>query len=384
MDLQKFEKLLDSALDQFKAQGDQIESLSKQVKSLEEHVERTVLLAKAREEVEAPVIRGVKGYGFNDTDKAAKFCQFAHAALNRDTNAAVFKDLQEGVDEDGGFLVPEEFRPTLIRLIEVFGVARRWATIIPMSRQEMTFPRLTGNVSVFWINEGKSIDETQPKFGELRLVAKKLAALVPVTGELLEDSTVAIANLLATLFAEQIAAEEDRVAFGGDAIGAGDPFTGVLYEAGVVQVPLPAGNTSISDLTADDMADATAALRSSAQSGARWWMHRTIWNIVRKLKTADGYYIIQQPIGNMPALLWGFPVELVEQMPAITDDGADLPFIAFGNLSHFYIGDRRRMTMAQSQHVAFAQDKVFLRVIQREAMQVAIPDAFSVIRTAAV
>ena len=74
---------------------------------------------------------------------------------------------------------------------------------------------------------------------------------------------------------------------------------------------------------------------------------------------------------------------LVEQMPGITEDASDTPFIIFGNLSHLYIGDRRRMTMAQSQHVGFTSDKIFLRVIQREAIQVAIPDAFAVIRTAA-
>lgn len=376
--LKKFEGLLNDALGKFGEQGASLEEL----KTAIEHIERTVTLMKSRQD-EVTVNPETNRPGFGDVATAGKFCEFAHAALTKDMGAQVIKDLNEGTDEDGGFLVPEEFRPTLIRLVEVFGVARRWATIIPMARHEMTFPRLTGNVQVFWINEGKPITQTQPKFGELRLVAKKLAALVPVTGELLEDSTIAIANLLATLFAEQIAAEEDRVAFRGDAVGLGDPFTGVLNQPGVVQVPMGAGDTSFNDVDADDLADATAALRSSAQSGARWWMHRTVWNVVRKIKTVDGEYIVQMPTGASPALMWGFPLTLVEQMPGITEDAPDTPFIIFGNLSHLYIGDRRRMTMAQSQHVGFTSDKIFLRVIQREAIQVAIPDAFAVIRTAA-
>jgi HK97 family phage major capsid protein len=376
--MKKFEDLLTDALGKFSEQGASLDEL----KTAVEHIERTVTLMKSRQD-ELAINRESNRPGFSDAETAGKFCEFAHAALTKDMNAAVIKDLNEGTDEDGGFLVPEEFRPTLIRLVEVFGVARQWATIIPMARHEMVFPRLTGNVQVFWINEGKPINQVQPKFGELRLVAKKLAALVPVTGELLEDSTIAIANLLATLFAEQIAAEEDRVAFRGDAVGLGDPFTGVLNQPGVVQVPLGAGDTSFNDVDADDLADATAALRSSAQSGARWWMHRTVWNIIRKIKTVDGEYIVQMPTGPMPAMLWGFPLTLVEQMPGITEDASDTPFIIFGNLSHLYIGDRRRMTMAQSQHVGFTSDKIFLRVIQREAIQVAIPDAFAVIRTAA-
>jgi hypothetical protein len=41
------------------------------------------------------------------------------------------------------------------------------------------------------------------------------------------------------------------------------------------------------------------------------------------------------------------------------------------------------MSVARSQHVGFAQDKIYLRVIQREAMGAAIPEAFAVIKTAA-
>lgn len=375
--IQKFETLLNKALEQFDQQGATVTELRTAV----EHIERTVILLRSQQQdlkFGAPARPG-----FQDNETAGKFVDFAKAAFFKQEDAVVVKDLSEGVDEDGGFLVPEEFRATLIRLIETFGVARRWATTIPMARQELTLPRLTGTVTVYWVGEGRTIPNTQPKFGELRLVAKKLAALVPVTGELLEDSTIAIANLLATLFAEQIAAEEDRVAFQGDAVADGDPFTGVLNQPGVVQVVLAATNTAFTDVDADDLADATAALRQSAQSGARWWMHRTIWNIIRKIRTSDGEYIVQQPTGPAPATIWGFPAVLVEQMPQVTDSAADTPFIVFGNLMHYYIGDRRRMSMAQSQHVGFAQDKVFLRALERIAMQTAIPDAFSVIRTAA-
>ena len=377
--IKKFEELLNKALERFEQQGATIQEL----KAAVEHVERTAIMMRARQDQLR--FSESRRPGFDDVETASRFVEFAKAAFLKDddANQVLVKDMQERVDEDGGFLVPEEFRPTLIRLVETFGVARQWATIIPMSRQELTLPRLTGNVSVFWVGEGKTIPQTQPKFGELRLVAKKLAALVPVTGELLEDSTIAIANLLATLFAEQIAGEEDRVAFQGDAVGAGDPFTGVLNQSGTVQVVLASGKTSFNDVDADDLADATAALRQSAQAGARWWMHRTIWNVIRKIRTTDGEYIVQQPSGPAPATVWNFPATFVEQMPTISDSAADTPFIIFGNFSHYYIGDRQRMTMAQSTHVGFTQDKTFLRTIERVAMQTAIPDAFSVIRTAA-
>lgn len=378
--LEKFEELLSEALDKFKANGATIEEL----KSTVETVQRTVTFMKAQSDARVET----NDPGFNDPEMAARFIEFAKAAWFDDKSAiaaiAEKQGMNETNDPDGGFLVPAEFRPTLVRLVEVFGLARRFATVIPMRRLEMEIPKLTQSVAVFWIDEGQQITETRPQFGNVKLVAKKLAALVPVTGELMEDSTIPIANLIATLFAEQIAFEEDRVVLTGDVAGAGDPFNGVLGDPGTTLVVMGAGLTAFTDVTADDLADMTTAITRSASTGARFYMHRTVWNVVRKLKsTVDGHYIYAQPSGGVPGTIWGFPYELTDVMPAITDSAADTPFIIFGNLRHVYIGDRRRMTMAQSTHVGFTTDQIFLRVIQRTAVTVALPEAFAVLKTAA-
>lgn len=65
-------------------------------------------------------------------------------------------------------------------------------------------------------------------------------------------------------------------------------------------------------------------------------------------------------------MIWGYPYTLCELMPTISASGAGKPMIFFGNLQHYYIGDRQQMTVARSEHVGFAQDKTFLRVLQRE------------------
>lgn len=378
---EEFKTLLNEAIDQFKSQGTEIETLKGTVETLTKAV--TLMKAQTPQSPKTPSVRLQDRYGFQDEDEAKRFCQFANACFleNRET----LKELSTDSDPDGGFTIPEEFRPTLIRLIEVFGLARRLATVIPMSRDELVMPKLTEHVVVYWIGEGKTIPSTSAQFGEMRMVAKKLAALLPITSELLEDSSLAIANLVATLFAEKIAEEEDRVVFTGDRVNAGDPFEGVLHDANVVSIVLPSGSTNFADLTGDDMADATAALTSAASNGARWYMHRTIFNVVRKLKSSSGSeeYIFQQPAGTQPGSIWTYPYDLTDVMPSISQSAVDTPFVILGNLRHYYIGDRKAMTMARSEHVGFAQDKIFLRVLQRIAMAMAIPGAFSVIRTAA-
>lgn len=376
----KFEELLNDALEKFKGNGATIEEL----KSTVETVQRTVTFLKAQADAR---IDTSDQPGFTDPEIAQRFIEFAKACWFDDKSAiasiAEKQGMNETNDPDGGFLVPAEFRPTLVRLVEVFGIARRFATVIPMRRLEMEIPKLTQSVAVFWIDEGQQITETKPVFGNVKLVAKKLAALVPVTGELMEDSTIPIANLIATLFAEQIAFEEDRVVLTGDVVGNGDPFNGVLGDPGTTLVVMGATLDAFTDVTADDLADMTTAVTRSASQGARWYMHRTVWNLVRKLKGTDGHYIYSQPSGGTPGTIWGYPYELTDVMPSITDSAPDTPFIIFGNLRHVYIGDRRRMTMAQSQHVGFTTDQIYLRVIQRTAVTVALPEAFAVLKTAA-
>lgn len=365
-----FKKNLESALAQFTAQTNDVNAVKQALTDM------SAELVKFREFGKVDL-----GPGFKDSESAKHFIDFVAAVYNRD--ASILKDMTEGTDSEGGHLVPDEFRPVLIRLVETFGLARQYATVLPMSRMELHIPKLASGVTVYWIGEAGAITPSQPSFGLLNLVAKKMAALVPVTGELLEDSSIAIANLLATLFAEAIAKEEDRVSFVGDT-GSGDPFNGILHDADVISVAMGAGKTSFADVNADDIASLVVAPASSAAEGARLLIHRTVFNVLRTLKSTTGNYIYAAPGGNQPATLWSYPYSLTDVMPAITESAVDKPFIGFGNLRHLYIGDRKKMGIALSTHVGFANDLTYIRVIQREAIAVGLGAAFAALKTAAV
>lgn len=317
--------------------------------------------------------------GFVDEAEAKSFLEFAQAVMSNDVST--LKVMTEGTDSAGGYLVPDEFAPTLIRVIEQYGIARRGATVIPMSKKDYNLPALSAGVTVYWPGENAAITESQPTLTNVGLTAKKLAALVPISGELMEDSSLALANLLATLVGEAMAAEEDRVAFVGSTTG-GDPFNGILNTSGVTAVVMDTG-TGFGDVKADHLADMIATVTSGAAAGAKFYMHRTIFNVIRKLKDTQNNPIYAPPGGMQPATIWGYPFELVEQMPALTGSGASKPFIAFGNLKHLMFGDRKRMTIDQSIHYKFNYDLTYLRFIERIAIAVGVPSAFSVLVTGA-
>lgn len=385
MEWEQLQEQLKEAVGKFQNAAAQIEGQEAVIATLQAHVERVERMAIQhsfqRDKLPPGSRPGLDSLEWWDSEKQAKdFVDFFKSVFQGDQET--IKQMSEGVDADGGYLVPTEFLPILIRIVENFGLVRQRATVIPMSRMEMEIPALASGVTVYWIGENQPITTTQPGFGQVVLTAKKLAALVPSSSELLEDSAIPIANLLVTLIGEAMAEEEDRVGFVGDT-GAADPFDGVLYDAGVTAVTMGAGDTSFLDLDADDLADMIATLTAGQSNGAWFYMHRTIFNIIRKLKSTDGHYIYSPPNGTDPATVWGYPYTLTDVMPGVAADAPDTPFLIFGNLKHLYLGDRRRATVATSQHVGFANDQVYLRVIQRLALDVAIPAAFAVLSTAA-
>ena len=371
-ELQEFVDGLKSATEKFGLQEKTIMLLQQKVDDLSKEIVRLNACGLVQKE-----------QGFQSVSEAKHFMDFVKGVM-----FGSVKDLVDTInvtnDTEGGYTVPLEFRNTLIRMIEVFGTIRQFATILPMQREEMAMPKLTSGLQVYWIGEGQTIPKKAPVFGEVKLTVKKMACLVPLTGEILEDSTIEMANLVAVLFAEAIAKEEDRVTLVGIGGGGGDaPWNGVLQDPSVTAMSMAAGKTSFTNVDADILADMIASMTAAQSSGARWFMHRTIFNVIRKLKDSTGNYIYSAPQGSDPATIWGYPLTLTDTMPGVGASAVAKPFLLLGNLKHVYIGDRKRMTIAQSQHLGFAEDKIFMRVIQREAMAIALPEALRVLKTAA-
>ena len=290
--------------------------------------------------------------------------------------------MAEGTDADGGYLVPTDFYPGVMRIVEEYGLIRAGATVFPMKSDELPITTLTSGLVMTFKDEGASASAQKPQFGSADLVAKKMMGIVPVTNELLDDSGIDISNLLLQLFAEAIAEKEDDVGFTGNT-GGTDVFDGILYDSGVTTRSMGSGDTSFTNVDADDLADLTTDITSGAAKGAKFYLHRTVFNVARKLKDSNNNYIYVPPGGDQPGTIWGYPYELSEVMPSISDSAVSTPFIAFGNLKHFYLGDRKKLTVAKSTHASFDEDKTLVRVTHRVALSVGIGSAFAVLQTAA-
>lgn len=290
--------------------------------------------------------------------------------------------MSEGTPAQGGYTVPVEYANEIIKLQRAGSILRRLARIFPMKTLTRLLPRQLTNVTVTWTDEGAVKTETKPTFSQLTQTAKKLAAIVKMTDELLEDNSVEIDQFIMELIAEAMGLEEDRVGFAGNT-GAGDPFMGVLYAVGVNAV-LMGGAT----LTFDDIVDLIMALNAKYRQGATLVTSTTGLQVIMKIKDAQGRYLWQIPGAGQVPKIWTYPYEISDQLPVNLGAGTNQTPILFGNWKKsLFLSPRGGYEVFSSKSAsdwvsgalvsAFTQDETWSRFKERLSIDVALPVAFS-------
>lgn len=230
-----------------------------------------------------------------------------------------------------GYTVDSELSAEIRHLITEYGVARREMTTIPLTRNEYKANDLATDVTVYWVDEGAVIGSTEAVLGQEPLTLKKLGAIITLTSELLEDTEIDFISFLASRVAEGMAKAEDLAFFAGDGTSTYGGFTGLLNATDVNEVVLT--GATFASMDADDLLDMIDKTPSGALANAKFFYHRTVKSIIRKLKASgSGEYIYQAPSVSGPATVWGYPEVLVEAMPKSTDTAADTSFVLFGDL----------------------------------------------------
>jgi HK97 family phage major capsid protein len=286
--------------------------------------------------------------------------------------------LVEGNNSLGGYLVPAEFSNEIIRLENGEAIIRQLARIFPMNTLVRNLPKQLTNVSVSWTGEGVAKSLTNPTFDRLVQTAKKMAAVVKMTDELLEDESVGVDNFVQALIAEAMALEEDRIAFVGNT-GAGDPFMGVYYATGVNLASMDGAT-----VTFDDVIDLITAINAKYRVGASAVTSTDGLKLIMKLKDDQNNYIWSPPTMATPPTIWGYPYSISDQIPSDIDTNHTT--ILFGNWKkHYFVSDRGGLEVVSSNSAAdivnsesaFMEDETWFRFKKRISLDVAQPAAFA-------
>ena len=262
------------------------------------------------------------------------------------------------IDEDytqGGYLIPSLLLAEVNRFVEEGGIARREFRYLPFAGagNSRYIPTLLTSVVVDWIDEGETKPKTKPTISRVQQTLKKLAAMVILTEEIIEDTIINLVSFCGQLLGEAIAAEEDNQFFS----GTGAPWTGLINDTAITAFALAAGAGPL-DMRPEALLALTVSIPIGAVPGAKFYMHRTVWAAIcahRADSVAEGdtkgSYLVQQPSQGSLGSIWGFPVTLVEAMPSMADLGygegddecdPDEPFLIFGNLAKCVVyGDKQ-------------------------------------------
>lgn len=337
-------KKQDPSVEEETVEEEEVEEVQKQLKTLlsketegmkEEVVDEVTKKVNDFIQEQKKMEETKSGYGNEEVKDARASLQAKTKALCEAVltgNDTKLKEMTTDADASpyGGYTVDSELSAEIRRLITEYGVARREMMSIQLSKGSYKANNLATDVTTYWVDEAGSIDSTQAVLGQETLELKKIATIATMTSELLQDTEIDLSTFLLERVAESFAKKEDEAFFIGDGTATYASFTGLLENTSVNETTIT--GTTFGSMDADDLITMIDDTPQGALRNAKFYMHRTIMSIVRKLKDDQGQYIYQAPSQGGPATIWGYPVVLVEAMPDKDDSAADTSFVLFGDL----------------------------------------------------
>ena len=273
------------------------------------------------------------------------------------------KALGEGQGDQGGFLVPEEYRAQIMMIALEEAVVRPRATIIPMTRETVAIPTIRdashastvhGGVQAYWTPENATITQTEPTFAQVRLNAHKLAGGTKVGMELQEDSVISIEALLVQMFGGAVRFFEDDAFINGT--GAGQP-TGILNAAALISVAKETGQAAAT-IVWENVVKMFARCSPQSIGKAVWIANNDTIPQLATMSLAVGTggapIWLQNGQGAMPTSILGRPLVYTEKAQTLGTAG-DLYLV---DLSQYLIGDRRSLQISNSPHSSFLSDQM--------------------------
>ena len=276
---------------------------------------------------------------------------------SRSAGPSVMNALQIGTDSEGGFLVPDEYERTLVQGLEEENVLRSLCTVIQTSSGDRKIPIVASHGTASWVDEEGTIPESDDAFGQISIGAHKVATMIKVSDELLQDSVFNIENYIASEFARRIGAAEENAFINGD--GSGKP-TGLLHATnGAATGVTTAGNS----VAADEIIDLVHSIKSVYRNKAVFLMNDSTIKAIRKLKSIEGQYLWQPGLKEgQPDTLLNYRIVTSPYMPEVA---AGNKVILFGDFKSYWIADRQGRSFQRLNELFAVTGQVGFRATQR-------------------
>ncbi|MEC1780070.1 phage major capsid protein [Schinkia azotoformans] len=282
-------------------------------------------------------------------------------------------------DELQGF-VPTEQANEIMKDVAKGSTILKLSKVEDMKSDKKVIPVMTDGVGAYWVGESERIQTSAATWIYPEIVAKKLAVIIPVTKEKLNDTTIDVFNELRPSVAEAFYKAIDAAAL----FGTNSPFAkNILGSVATTGNEVVLGTGASLDL---DVSDVMALIEDAGLDASGFAGHRGIKNKLRKLRDANNVPLFD---GNTSEL-YNLPIEFVANG---SFDKTKAELIA-GNFDYSLVGVRQgieyeilkeatlhSVTMADGKPLSLAEnDMVALKATMRIGFLPVKDEAFAVLR----
>ena len=305
--------------------------------------------------------------GFRATDEYKQDMLTAMRTRFRDISNV----LQEGNDQQGGYLVPVEYDKRLVDVLNEENIMRSLATKITTSGEHKINIAATKPAAA-WIEEGGALTFGDATFDQIMMDAYKLHVAIKVTEELLYDAAFNLEGYIIDQFGKALAnAEEDAFLNGdgkGKPMGVFDTTNGGQYNT----------TTSTANISADDIINLVYTLKRPYRKSAAFITNDKTLASLRKLKDNNGAYLWQPALtAGEPDRLFGYAIHTSQFAP---EAAAGKPAMAFGDFSYYNIGDRGSRSMQELKELFAGNGMVGYVMKERVDGRLILPEAVQILK----
>jgi len=286
---------------------------------------------------------------------------------------ALLKQLSATTPSEGGFLIDEQYSRDMIPLLlSKTAIMELGARRIPMPGGNLNMPKLTGGATSYYLGENQNATKSQQSFGNIKLSSKKLVTLVPVSNDLIRNSSPEADRIIRDDMIQQMRLKIDYTAMYGD---------GTLFTPLGIKKSITTANISVSTaaITADLPGTMIGTLMNAntPMINVGWVFNSKTWAEFYNLKTTTNQYIYRDEMNR--GMLNGFPFKISNQITtANSTAGTTYYDIFLGDFSEFLFGDEMAFEFMASQEAswydgtslqsAFSLDQTVLKITAKHDM----------------
>lgn len=189
------------------------------------------------------------------------------------------------------------------------------------------------NITVGYQEEFKELVADAGKFTSVNLGGYLIGSLVLIGKSVINNSQIDITNFIISEIAKAIAKYNE-----------GELLTGTTKIQGALNTTNTVTTANATNITSDELIDLQSAVPSVYQSNACWTMNPDTFTRIRKLKDANGQYLMMNNTSNIanafPYVILGKPVYLSDNMPKVE---AGAKSILYGDYSGLSINLREQL-----------------------------------------